>query len=143
MSTKYTITVGGEVEARATRTNKAKALEFAQAIRNDERVAVEVATQTGTVVASFDAPKKIKMSAPYTRVVALPSEVEFIDGRRVAYKRGRPGAQFALLDANKGEYAIWDVDLHVEVDIEVATTREAGRWFADERVAYRAANPVA
>lgn len=120
---------------------KAKAVEVAEANRG--ATPVEVVTDKGTVVHTVAPIKKINMSKPYTRVVPVPEEVaEVIDGKRVAYKRGRPGAQFALLDAAKGDYSIWDVDRGERVDVEVSTTREAGRWFADERQAYRAANPV-
>ncbi len=131
MNTTYTVTnVAGSF------SKKAKAIAAAEAARCD--VAVEVTTNKGTVVHTVPPIKKIKMSAPYTRVVAVPAEViETINGKRVAYKRTRVG--FALLDASKGDYTIFDLVRNVEVgEIEVATTREAGRWFADEAPALRA-----
>lgn len=143
MTTTYSIFAGDATEAVATRSNKGKALELATALRNDDKVAVRVETGSGKVVLDLQAPKKIKMSRPYTRVVPVPAEVvEMIDNKRVAYKRGPKARQFALLDASRGEYAIWDIARGEQVDVEVATTREAGRWFADERRAYADATPV-
>lgn len=131
--------VEGVATEVATKTKKATAVAFADAFANDAKTRVEVVTGTGTVVHTVDATKrKIKMSAPYTRVVAVPDEVvPTINGKRVAYKRTRVG--FALLDAGKGDYSIFDLVSMTEVgDVEVATTREAGRWFADEAPALRA-----
>lgn len=129
-TTTYTITTAEGVVA--TKSKKATAIAFADSLGVD----ATVSTGTGTVVHEAKGPKKIKMSAPYTRVVALP-EGEMIKGKRVAYKRPRVG--FALLDSGRGDYAIYDMvaDAILE-DVEVATTRDAGRWFADEAKAYRA-----
>lgn len=146
-TTTYTV-FANDIALDATFTKKAKAVDAANAARDEQRVAVRVETGSGTVVHDVAAPKKIKMSKPYTRAVGVAEDVaEQIDGKRVAYKRGRAGAQFALLDANwtgegNGTYSIWDIDRGETVEVEIATTREAGRWFADERVAYRAAHPV-
>jgi len=147
-TTTYAVFADGE--QIATKSKKQVAVDLATATRDEQRVSVRVETQNGTVVFEQDAPKKINMSKPYTRTVNATlsdEQVEVVDGKRVAYKRGRTGAQFALLDANwtgegPGTYSIWDLDRHEQVDIEVATTRQAGRWFADERVAYREAHPV-
>lgn len=121
-----------------TKSKKSTAVDFALATRNEQKVATRVETQNGTVVAEFAAPKKINMSAPYTRVVAVAPEVgDLIKGKRVAYFRKRVG--FALLDAGRGDYSIYDVKRGETVgDLEVGTTREAGRWFADEAPALRA-----
>ena|ERR1044072_4768780 len=134
-TTTYTVFAGTDEVTKASK--KSKAVEAAQAYRDEHKVAVEVRTGAGTAVFSLDAPKKIKMSAPYTRVVQVPEEVvELIDGARVAYKRPRVG--FALLDDGKGDYRIWDLKRGETVEVEVETTRDAGRWFADEAAAYRA-----
>lgn len=138
-TTTYTVTRTDNGEVVATKSKKATAVAFADAFARENKVGVEVATGTGAVVHAVDgAKRKIKMSAPYTRVVALPAEVaEQINGKRVAYKRTRVG--FALLDAGKGDYSIFDLVNGTEVgEIEVTTTREAGRWFADEAPALRA-----
>lgn len=122
-----------------TKSKKATAVAFADSYASQNKVDVTVTTGAGTIVhESKGATKKIKMSAPYTRVVAVPADVaETINGMRVAYLRKRVG--FALLDAAKGEYTIYDVVNRRSVgEIEVATTREAGRWFADEAPALRA-----
>jgi hypothetical protein len=104
---------------------------------------VVVSVATGKIAHVRDAKRTIRMSAPYTRVVPVPDDVvEVIDGARVAYKRGPKARQFALLDDAKGAYRIWDVERRENVAVEVATTREAGRWFADERRAYADATPV-
>src|ERR1044072_7587355 len=114
-TTTYTVFAGTDEVTKASK--KSKAVEGAQAYRDEH--------------------KKIKMSAPYTRVVQVPEEVvELIDGARVAYKRPRVG--FALLDDGKGDYRIWDLKRGETVEGEGETTRDAGRWFADEAAAYRA-----
>lgn len=130
-----------------TVTKKQTAVDAAKELRNDEGVAVRVVTSSGKVVFEQAAPKKIKMSPAYTRVVAVPSEVvETINGQRVAYKRARLG--FALLDANvtgqpNGTYTAWDLKRSEAVeDLEPMTTRDFGRWCADEGAAYRAAHPA-
>ena len=122
---------------------KSVAIDAATALRNDESVSVTVVSvATGKVVFEIMAPRKIRMSAPYTREV--PVAQDEINGKRVAYTRVRVG--FALLDANKtgegnGTYTIYDLVNRRELDdetVEVRTTREAGRWFADEAPALRA-----
>jgi hypothetical protein len=136
-TTVYTITAGDNFEVEVgTATKKAKASELALAYRDEHKVAVRIATGAGNVVAELAAPKKIKMIAPYTRVVAVDHEE--IKGMCVAYKRTRVG--FALLDSGRGNYHIYDLDRRVLLDgvVEVSTTREAGRWFADEAPALRA-----
>ncbi len=123
-------------------TKKAKAVEAARTLRDENAVSVTVVSvATGNVVFEQAAPKKIKMSAPYTREVDPGDQ---INGKRVAYLRKRVG--FALLDANKiegenGVYSIYDLTRGIELDaetVEVRTTRDAGRWFADEAPALRA-----
>lgn len=130
-STTYTVS-----NIEGTFYKKSKAIEAAEANKGSEPI--EVITNKGTIVHVVAPVKKIKMSAPYTRVVPVPAEVaETINGKRVAYKRTRVG--FALLDASKGDYTIFDLVRGVEVgEVEVSTTREAGRWFADEAPALRA-----
>lgn len=142
MATKYNVTSEDTV-VKGGFAKKGDAIAFAQSHRDDARVAVAVSTDKGTLVFEQAAPRKIKMSAPYTRVVPVPDEViERIDGARVAYKRGPKARQFALLDDAKGDYRIWDIERRETVDVEVETTRDAGRWFADERRAYADATPV-
>lgn len=135
-TTTYAVFANGEQIATASK--KSVAIEKARAARDENRVDVAVVTGAGTEVFALAAPKKIKMSAPYTREVAVDAEnVEYINGKRVAYKRTRVG--FALLDSGRGAYEIWDLERHVTMgEVEVATTREAGRWFADEARAIRA-----
>lgn len=135
-TTTYTI-FAGDAEV-GTKSKKSVAVEVARAKRDELGVDVEVRTQTGHVAFALAAPKKIKMSAPYTRVVAVDADtLEEIDGKRVAYFRKRVG--FALVDSGRGDYAIYDMTTRKQVgEIEVATTREAGRWFADEAPALRA-----
>lgn len=142
-TTVYTLTAltDNGVTEIAQKSKKATAVALADAYALENKVDVTVTTGAGTVVhEAKGATKKIKMSAPYTRVV--PVSQDEINGKRVAYVRKRVG--FALLDANwtgegNGSYSIYDLERRVEVgEVEVRTTREAGRWFADEAPALRA-----
>ncbi len=144
-TTKYAVVAhtADSAEVVSIETKKSVAADIARDHRDLESVAVTVVTvATGYVAFDIAAPRKINMSPAYTRVVNV--EDEHIAGKRVAYKRTRVG--FALLDANatgapNGTYSIYDLVNQCEVDsevIEVRTTREAGRWFADEAPALRA-----
>lgn len=136
MTTTYSIIANDAIIATATK--KSKAIAAAQAHRDAEGVETSVVTSAGNVVHVVPAPRKIKMSKPYTRTVVVDADTaELINGKRVAYKRTRVG--FALLDASKGEYTIFDLVNGKELDqtVEVRTTREAGRFFADEAPALR------
>ena len=137
-----TLTAEGVAQI-AQKSKKATAVAAADAYAAANKVDVTVTTGAGTIVhEAKGATKKIKMSAPYTRVV--PVSQDEINGKRVAYVRKRVG--FALLDANwtgegNGTYTIYDLERRVELTgetVEVRTTREAGRWFADEAPALRA-----
>lgn len=135
-TTQYLVIAGSNLAE--VKNKKSAATAVALQLRNELGVDVLVSTAKGNVVFEMAAPKKIKMSKPYTRVVPVPAEVaETINGKRVAYKRTRVG--FALLDAARGDYSIFDLVNRVEVGvIDVKTTREAGRFFADEAPALRA-----
>lgn len=136
-STTYTVIANDTVTSEGV-SKKANAIDTARLLRDAEGVNVRVETNKGTVVFEQAAPKKINMSAPYTRTVNVTAEqAEMINGQRVAYKRTRVG--FALLDAARGDYSIYDlVNKQVVGDLDIATTRDAGRWFADEAPALRA-----
>lgn len=135
-TTKYLVFADGEqVDVKSKRS---VAIDRARALRDELAVDVSVSTEAGKVTFELAAPKKIKMSAPYTRVVAVDADVlKEINGMRVAYFRKRVG--FALCDAGRGAYAIVDMTTRKSLgEVEVKTTREAGRWFADEAPALRA-----
>lgn len=122
-TTKYTVFANDE--ARATRSAKPKAVELALALRNDERVDVRVETGAGTVVFEAKAPKRIRMSKPYTRVVELPEGIEVPEGFRVAYHR--PRRKVAVLhDVHEG-YRLLHTGTGELSENVFATTREAGQ----------------
>ncbi len=77
------------------------------------------------------APKKIKMSKPYTRVVPLPEGFEVPrEGLRVAYRSARKNVA-TLHDAEAQEYIVWSFATDEELGT-FATTRDAGRFIVDE-----------
>ena len=120
-TTRYAVT-GSE----KTFSKKAQAVEAATEIRNDEKIAVEVTTvPAGTVVFALAAPRKIKMSKPYTRTVELPEGVEVPEGFRVAYHR--PRRKVAVLhDVHEGYRLLNTATSELSEDV-FGTTREAGQ----------------
>lgn len=127
-TTTYTV-FAGDTEV-GTKSKKATAVELARKARDEHKAAVRVVTQTGSVVFEAAAPKKIKMSPPYTRVVDLPEGVEAPDGMRVAYVRPRRKAA-VLHDAEAGEYRILDLATGKLRKDTFATTRDAGKALLD------------
>lgn len=103
-ATTYTVFVNDKA-LEGTKSKKATAVDLARAARKEQNAAVRVETSAGTVVFEQAAPKKIKMSPRYTRVVPLPEGVEVPDGKRVAYAYNRRGGAI-LHDAETGEYSI-------------------------------------
>lgn len=122
MTTTYTI-FAGDVEV-GTKSKKSTAVDLARQARAERGVDVRVVTQAGTEVFVLAAPKKIKMSPPYTRVVDLPEGVVVPDGMRVAYFRPRRNA--AVLHDGE-EYFILDTASNELRDETFATTRDAGK----------------
>lgn len=121
-TTKYTVFVN-DVALEGTKSKKQTAVDLARAERKAQQAAVRVETQAGNVVFEMPAPKKIKMSPQYTRVVDLPEGVEVPDGKRVAYFRPRRNG--AIL--HDGEvYTILNVTTGEELDEVFETTRDAG-----------------
>lgn len=126
-TTTYTVLNAEGVQFTASK--KAKAVAFA----DDNRGALElvVVTGAGTVVHTTPAIKKIKMSKPYTRVVAVPEGVE-VDGLRVCYRKTRKGLT-VVHDMDKlGEddaYAVLNKSGGVIATFR--TTRECGRFTTD------------
>lgn len=133
-TTAYTITTIAADETREvalegkTFNKKATAVAKATELRDELKVAVEVTTQTGTVVFEQAAPKKIKMSPQYTRVQELPEGVVAPEGKRVAYVRPRAGlAVLHDAEAEKGtQYSILNLKTGKELKTRFATTRAAG-----------------
>jgi hypothetical protein len=127
-STTYTILAevdGVESVSTAGITKKAKAVELATELRNESKVSVKVQTSSGTVVFELKAPKKIKMSKPYTRVAQLPEGVEVPEGFRVAYFR--PRRKVAVLhDIHEG-YRLFRTATSELSEEVYETTRDAGK----------------
>lgn len=121
-STKYNVFAADEV--REVKSKRQVAIDLATAIRKDERVAVRVETENGKVVFEAAAPKRIKMSPPYTRVVSLPEDVEVPDGFRVAYHR--PRRKVAVLhDVHEG-YRLLNTETSELSEEVFETTRDCG-----------------
>ena len=127
-ATKYTV-LGNDVELlEATFSKKAKAVEAAEThAKADKRANVQVRTGAGTVVHEIKGQKRIKMSAPYTRVVPLPEGAIIPEGMRVAYTRNRKGLAI-VHDFNEpeGPYMVVRFTTGEVLGREIPTTREAG-----------------
>jgi hypothetical protein len=113
-------------ETVATRSNKQAAIKLATEARETDKVAVRVETDKGTVVFEAAAPKKIRMSPRYTRVVPLPEGVTAPEGKRVAYVRPRRDAA-VLHDAESGEYSLLKLSTSKELKGRFETSRAAGK----------------
>lgn len=131
-STSYTVQAvnGDEVTDIATKSVKAKAIELATAHRDENKVGVRVVTQSGTVVHEAAAPKKIKMSPRFTRVVELPENVEIPEGFVARYVRPRAAGGLVVLH-EQGEgiekpYALLSLKTGKVRGSRFATTRQAG-----------------
>jgi hypothetical protein len=125
-ATKYDVIVNGETVA--TKGKKAVAIELARTERKTNLADVKVVTTAGTVVFELAAPKKIKMSKPFTRVVAVPEGVVLPgDEWRPAYDRSRKNL-FILHNSETGEYAVFNFVTQEFLAEELATTREAGAF---------------
>ena len=127
-ATQYIVFVNDEALEGKPATKKAKAVEAAEAAaKADKRAHVEVRTANGTVVHEIKGQKRIKMSAPYTRVVPLPEGAIIPEGMRVAYTRNRKGLAI-VHDFNEpeGPYMVVRFTTGEVLGREIPTTREAG-----------------
>lgn len=135
----YTITAGTEVIG--TKSNKAKAVELATAHRNEHKVEVAVLSKAGNPVFELAAPKTIKMSKPYTRVVALPEGVKAPEGARVCYVRKQAGLALLHRPSVAREdrpYTFLNLKTGKERKGGFETTRDAGKAFVAAREAVKA-----
>ena len=114
-----------------TASKKAKAVAFADENRGD--LEIIVATGTGTIVHTVPPIKRIKMSKPYTRVVAVPEGVEVPSDLRVCYRKSRKGLT-VLHDMSKlGEddaYTVRD-DKTGKTLATFPSPRDCGRFTTD------------
>lgn len=128
MSSSTTYRIFADDAERATKSKKAPAVELAMQLRHDERVDVRVETDKGTLVFEAKAPKKIKMSKPFTRVVGLPEGFEVPEGYRVAYTRSRKGVALVHnFEDEDGPYALFDYVGDKFLLKGLPTTRSAGQ----------------
>jgi hypothetical protein len=121
--TAYDVIVGGE--PRLHLNNKADAIKKAVRTRIRERAAVKVVTARGTVVFEKPAPKAIRQSPKYSRVVPLPEGVKAPKGMRVAYVRPRSNGAI-LHDGKDRVYRIMKLDTGEVLKSEYHTAGEAG-----------------
>jgi hypothetical protein len=137
-TTEYTVStidaegVATPVKTEKPITKKAKAVELAEAKRDETKLAVQVTTQTGTVVFEQAAPRKINMIKPFTRVVELPEGTVVPEGMRAAYPRFRKGLVL-LHDPSDAEtpYVFMVVHSSELLHERFATSRDAGQAVKD------------
>lgn len=130
-TTTYTISkqnVEGEFVAVASKSKKSTAIDLAQAIKQEERVATQVHTSAGTLVGEFKARKPQKRTKPYTRTVELPEGFSVPEGKRVAYDRKRKGC--VILHDFDEQYWVYDLKTN-DILGTFGTTRQCGRFLAD------------
>jgi hypothetical protein len=128
-TTKYSVLVN-DTALEGTFAKKAKAIEAAEtAAKGDKRANVRVETGTGTVVHEITGVKRIRMSAPYTRVVDLPEDAKIPAGMRVAYTRNRKGLAI-VHDFNEpeGPYQVVNYVTGEVLATELPTTRDSGAF---------------
>jgi hypothetical protein len=138
-TTAYTVFVNDEA-LEGTFSKKAKAVEAAEsAAKSDKRANVQVRTGAGNVVHDIKGAKKIRMSAPYTRVVNLPEGAKIPEGVRVAYTRNRKGLaivhDFGMED---GPYQVVNFVTGEVLASELETTRDAGQFCKTVKVPAKA-----
>ncbi len=125
---KYTITAGDVTE---TKSKRSAADARATELRNELRVDVIVTTDKGNVVFEMAAPKTIKMTPRFQRVVEadkLPEGVEVPAGLRVAYVRPRQGFAVLANDAAEGDrYSLLKLEDSSVLEDTFRTTRDAGK----------------
>lgn len=128
-ATSYTVFVNDEA-LEGTFSKKAKAVESAEsAAKADKRANVQVRTGAGNVVHDIKGAKRIRMSAPYTRVVDLPEGAKIPEGMRVAYTRNRK--KLAIVhDFNEpeGPYMVVNFETGAVLASELPTTRDSGAF---------------
>lgn len=125
-STTYTVFVNDKA-LEGNKVKKATAVDLARTERKAQNAAVRVETNNGKVVFEMPAPKKIKMSPQYTRVVDLPEGVKIPKGKRVAYDRARKNLAI-LHDEKTREYSVWDFKQNKILADGLETTRAAGAF---------------
>lgn len=143
-TTQYIVKADGvELELEKPFNKKSTAVDFANKHRDENKVAVSVETTTGKEVMSAAAPKKIKMSPQYSRVVELDEGIEVPEGFRVAYKRPRAGlAVLHDTNAEKGsdkQYAVMNLKTGKVPSRRFATTRQCGDFMTEQAEKLRAA----
>lgn len=129
-ATQYIVFVNDEALEGKPATKKARAVEAAEAAaKADKRAHVEVRTANGTVVHEIKGQKRIKMSAPYTRVQALPEGAIIPKGMRVAYHRARKGLAIVHnFSEPEGPYQVVRFTDGKVLATELETTRAAGEF---------------
>lgn len=128
---KYIVTVqnqSGEFTEVASKSNKAKALELAQATRDESRRTVQVHTDKGTLVEEIKGVRPMKSTPRFSKVVEMPEGVEVPEGARAAYLRLKhDGVIVHFADAEKDkQYGIVRVSTGKLIKQRFARTRDAG-----------------
>lgn len=121
-------TEGDETEV-GTKSKKATAVDAARELRTEQKVGVSVRTGAGNEVFAMPAPKKIKMSPQYTRVVDLPADVKIPEGTRVAYIRARKN--LAIVHdpaAEENPYSVVNFVTGEVLATDLETTRASGAF---------------
>jgi hypothetical protein len=130
-STKYnvfTVNAEGGEELVTTKSKKATAVDAARELRKEQSVAVAVRTEAGNEVFAMPAPKKIKMSPRYTRVVDLPENAIIPEGSRVAYIRARKNLAITHNPEAEAPYSVVNFVTGEVLATDLETTRDSGAF---------------
>lgn len=135
MATKYIVTVqdqSGEFAQVKTLSSKPKALELAQATRDETRRTTQVHTDKGTLVEEIKGVRPMKSTPRFSKVVEMPEGVEVPEGARPAYLRLRHDAVIVAFDGEdvdpEQRYGVVRVSTGKLQKQRFAKTREAGAF---------------
>ena len=130
---KYIVSVqdqSGEFTEVGSKGKKDKALELAQATRDETRRTVQVHTDKGTLVEEIKGVRPMKSTPRFSKVVDMPEGVEVPEGARPAYLRLKhDGVIVHFADAEKDkQYGIVRVSTGKLIKQRFARTRDAGAF---------------
>ena len=130
---KYIVSVqdqSGEFTEVGSKGKKDKALELAQATRDETRRTVQVHTDKGTLVEEIKGVRPMKSTPRFSKVVDMPEGVEVPEGARPAYLRLKHDAVIvAFDDAEKDDrYGVVRVSTGKLLKQRFGKTRDAGQF---------------
>ncbi len=113
------------------KSNKAKAIEIAEAERAESRRTVQVHTDKGTLVHEVKGVRPMASTPRYSKIVEMPEGVEVPEGARPAYLRLKHDAVIVAFDGEEDKtkrYGVVRVSTGKLQKARFAKTRDAGQF---------------